>query len=175
MNAIQQRAAMERQNSEFDALNILTVEWRRLQMTPVVDDDYPMVRSSYEGALYGFLRACGANGRAVLPTRDAPVMYMELKEAEVGTPPVVVSSTADAVIEGMRMELIDAMVKWPPMNSAHEGWGVIYEEFIVELGAHVWTKQSKRDLPAMRKEALQVAAMALRFALDVCNEERGRK
>ena len=61
------------------------------------------------------------------------------------------------------------------MNSAHEGFGVIYEEFIVELGAHVWTKQKNRDLAAMRKEAIQVAAMAIRFAAEVCTEERGRR
>ena len=60
------------------------------------------------------------------------------------------------------------------MNSAHEAYGVLLEE-VDELWAHVKTKQSRRDLPAMRKEALQVAAMAIRFARDVCTEERGRK
>lgn len=63
---------------------------------------------------------------------------------------------------------------WPDMNSAHEGYGVLLEE-MDELKAHVWTNQKRRLLSDMRKEAIQVAAMAIRFVVDVCNEERGRK
>jgi hypothetical protein len=63
---------------------------------------------------------------------------------------------------------------WPPFNSAHEGYAVLKEE-VDELWDHVKTNQKRRDLSAMRKEAIQVAAMALRFAYDVCNEEVGRK
>lgn len=61
-----------------------------------------------------------------------------------------------------------------PWNSAHEGYGIILEE-LDELWEHVKTKQKRRDLEAMRKEAIQVAAMAVRFALEVCDEERGRR
>ena len=64
--------------------------------------------------------------------------------------------------------------KWGPFNSAHEGFAVLLEE-VDELKAHVWTNQKKRDIAAMRKEAIQVAAMALRFVHDVCNEEVGRR
>ena len=71
-------------------------------------------------------------------------------------------------------ELAEALSNWPPMNSAHEGFAVLAEE-VEELWAHVRTKQHARSLPTMRKEAIQVAAMAVRFALEVCSEERGRR
>lgn len=69
-------------------------------------------------------------------------------------------------------ERVDSL--WPPFNSAHEGFAVLLEE-VDELKAHVWTNQKKRDIAAMRKEAIQVAAMALRFANDICDEDRGRR
>lgn len=70
--------------------------------------------------------------------------------------------------EELSDELHAAMTKFPPMNGPHEGWAVIYEEFIVELGAHVWgnTGRSKEA----RKEALQVAAMAIRYIVEVIDE-----
>lgn len=78
-------------------------------------------------------------------------------------------AASDALIE-----VHHARTMFPEMYSAHEGFAIILEE-MDELKAHVWMKQSKRDLAAMRKEAIQVAAMAISFAVDVCNEARGRR
>lgn len=71
-------------------------------------------------------------------------------------------------------EAIVAARAWPPYNSAHEGFAIIHEE-VDELKAHVWTNQKRRDLEAMKTEAIQVAATAIRFAADCCTEERGRR
>ena len=62
-------------------------------------------------------------------------------------------------------ELKRARGIFPPFNSAHEGYAVILEE-LDELWACVKTKGN----PGMRKEAIQLAAMALRFLDDVCGE-----
>ena len=80
-----------------------------------------------------------------------------------------VDTTTEAIQRGF-----DALAKWGRHNSAHEGFAVLLEE-IDELKAHVWMKQTKRDLAAMRSEAIDVAAVALRFADELCTEERGRR
>lgn len=67
-----------------------------------------------------------------------------------------------------------ATAAWPPYNSAHEGFAIINEEFD-ELKAHVWTNQKRRDLEAMKVEAIQLAATAIRFAAECCTEQRGRR
>lgn len=78
------------------------------------------------------------------------------------------------VIGDVEKEIIQATSVWPPFNSSHEGYGILAEEFI-ELQQHVFTNQKRRDLVAMRKEAIQVAAMAIRFAAECCDESTGRK
>lgn len=55
--------AMALQNREFDALTELARHWDTLQKVPVVDDDYPEHRHSYERALRDFIAALRANGR----------------------------------------------------------------------------------------------------------------
>jgi hypothetical protein len=70
-------------------------------------------------------------------------------------------------------EVACAEASWPPMNSAHEAYAVLLEE-VDELWDHVKTSQKKRDIPAMRAEAIQVAAMAVRFIRDVCDGGRAR-
>ena len=58
-----QQQSIVYQNAEFDAVERLTEQYRRLTLTPVVDDDYPAVRQDYENALKALLQACAYNGR----------------------------------------------------------------------------------------------------------------
>lgn len=56
---------IDTQSAEFDAIERLTKAWKALQMTPIVDDDYPEMRHYYESALHKFLSACKENGRTI--------------------------------------------------------------------------------------------------------------
>lgn len=55
--------SMESQRKEFDAAESFAQQLSRLQMTPVIDDDYPQVRHEYEGALAAFIESMKENGR----------------------------------------------------------------------------------------------------------------
>ncbi len=57
-----------------------------------------------------------------------------------------------------------ATKKFGPFNSDHEGYAVILEEL-----DELWTeiKDKKSNAEKLRKEAIQVGAMAMRFIMDL--------
>lgn len=63
-------------------------------------------------------------------------------------------------------ELIRARSIHEPMNSAHEAYAVLLEE-----SDELWAEIKNRDpgIDAIRKEAIQVAAMALALVVEVCD------
>lgn len=70
------------------------------------------------------------------------------------------------IIDMLRNEVAVAMRKHRSMASPHEGHSVIREE-LDELWEHV--RADTGTTPAARKEALQVAAMGIRYAMDLCD------
>ncbi len=75
-------------------------------------------------------------------------------------------SEVDIVNEVLN-ELQRAREAFPAFHSAHEGWAVIKEE-LDELWDEVRTNQKVPGrYGRMEREAIQVAAMAIRFVIDM--------
>jgi hypothetical protein len=90
----------------------------------------------------------------------------------------VTSPIAEAVLAERRLmdevltELRKATNTHGHFHSGHEGYGVIAEE-LDELWDDVKAAKASTSYPEQtRREAIQVAAMAMRFALDLCVEKK---
>ena len=73
---------------------------------------------------------------------------------------------ANGGIQAIIREYDRASSIFPAFNTAHEGLAVIEEEFL-ELRAEVFVNHKERSHIMMRKEATHLAAMCLRFLIDV--------
>lgn len=67
-------------------------------------------------------------------------------------------------------ELHRARAKFPDFGTGHYGYAVILEE-LDELWDEIKKKNPSRE--RLRAEAMQVAAMALRFMIDLCGGDDG--
>ena len=77
-----------------------------------------------------------------------------------------------AVSAEVVIELERAMAQYAAMHSPHEGWAIILEE-LEELWDEVKVRDDQRSVERMRAEAVQVAAMAMRFIIDICGGGSG--
>lgn len=78
------------------------------------------------------------------------------------------------VVADILSEVLRATGKYPPFHTCHEGFAVLLEE-VDELWDQVKIKQGRRDIDKLYSEAIQVAAMAVRFAHELCDDERGQR
>lgn len=87
-------------------------------------------------------------------------------------PPRVDAPTPlDQVLALVRDEVASAQSQHGPMASTWEGYAVILEE-LDELWDEVKAAKRSTTSPRLQAEAVQVAAMACRFLLDVCQVGR---
>jgi hypothetical protein len=84
-----------------------------------------------------------------------------MKEKIKGAPSVL------KFLRDVAEEYRTATAKHGGFASAHEGYAVLLEE-VDELKEWVWRKRANRDLEKMYGECVQVAAMALKFAVGLC-------
>lgn len=72
-------------------------------------------------------------------------------------------------IELILDEYRSAVARYPKFHSPHEGYAILLEE-LDELWEEVRRSPSRYDPTAVRAEAIQVAAMALRFLTDCVDD-----
>ena len=75
------------------------------------------------------------------------------------------------IVADVLKELDSAMNRYPAFNSRHEGYAILKEEFdevwdLIKIN-HTKNPECRNE---MRKEAIQVAAMAIRFIYDCCDD-----
>jgi hypothetical protein len=75
-------------------------------------------------------------------------------------------SLIDCALEEVRMELLAAYENFVDFRSAHEGVAIVEEEFLELRDAAYWPH--KDDTADEETEAKQLAAMAIRYMVDVC-------
>lgn len=66
----------------------------------------------------------------------------------------------------VKHELISATRQYGKFKSEHEGIAIIEEEFL-ELRREVFRKYQERNIYSLVTEATQLAAMAIRFMIDL--------
>jgi len=76
----------------------------------------------------------------------------------------------EQIINDVFEEYKRASAKFPAFNSRHEGYAVLKEE-VDELWDSI---KGNYATNLTREEAIQIAAMAIRFVHDVCQDETGK-
>ena len=66
-------------------------------------------------------------------------------------------------------ELDSAIEKFPLFNSSHEGYAVLKEE-VDELWDEIKNNKDPQSIMNQKKEAVQVAAVAIKFLMSCCKE-----
>lgn len=144
---------IQTQGGEFDAAAHLAEQYRRITLTPIVDDDYPEVRHGYESALAGLMLAMAVNGRF-----EAGNRYRLTPAHHLSPQPQADDPAVDAFLAEVRAELIRARAKFPGDRimtiALAEEFGELCKAVLDEPAANV------------RKEAVQTAVMAARVVLD---------
>lgn len=75
-------------------------------------------------------------------------------------------TAAQRASDQLGAELWNARRKFPPINSLHEGYGVICEE-VKEFFDEVCLQAENRSKERTRKELLHIAVTAIRTAIDL--------
>ena len=80
-----------------------------------------------------------------------------------------IETLIDVALDEVRGELFRAIENFPPFRSAHEGVAIVDEEMREFRNAAYWPH--RRGAGDEEEEVMQLAAMAVRYLVDVCYKE----
>lgn len=141
---------MKLQTREFTAAQLFADALRAHDLTPVVDDDYPAVRYRYEQAADVLIKTFIDNGRIGAPVQPA--------------------TRVQRIISEIESEIGKALVKFPTWPTRIIDAGNVVSEQGGELAKaclQVVYEPHKESLAGVRQEAIQTAAMCIRFLLSL--------
>lgn len=101
----------------------------------------------------------------VVERTDSPLPVTTAGENEP-TPSTVSLDAIDYACGEVERELRRAITLFGPFRCGHEGWAVIREE-VDELWDEIKNNKREDHVARQRKEAIQIAAMALRYVVDL--------
>jgi hypothetical protein len=141
---------MTLQTLEFTAAQLFADALRAHDLTPVIDDDYPAVRFRYEQAAAMLIKTFIDNGRIGAPVQPATPVQRIIGEIEA--------------------EIGKALAKFPTWPTRIIDAGNVVSEEAGELAKaclQVVYEPHKESLAGVRQEAIQTAAMCIRFLLSL--------
>lgn len=82
----------------------------------------------------------------------------------------ILCEEAEKIVDEVRKELLEACYVHPPMECAAHGVRILFKQ-AYQLYTEVDVRNADEDNRLkMRHEAIQVAAMAIRFIFDICDK-----
>lgn len=89
-----------------------------------------------------------------------------IKEPDKSVWDKIWEESVETILEEVKKEYFQARTKFESFNTYHEGYAILLEE-LDELWEEIKKKDSEFDLTKIRKEAIQVSAMALAIVADL--------
>jgi hypothetical protein len=112
------------------------------------------------------------HGATVEGTRMYKIFDPVRNRYEASPTPFPISNYRQTAVDVVE-EVLSARKHYGAIASAHEGYAILLEE-MDEVKEHVWIKQKNRDQAKLRKELVQLAAMAVAMIVEIADADNRR-
>jgi hypothetical protein len=149
-----------------NAINVIRAEHDWINSVPAVPSAFHLVYDKVEQNT-NYLWECVKRNEGQSNSARAHAVHVAVWAVQYMVRCVEKPSSVETALAEVRAEAMQATAKWAPMNSPHEAWAVLREE-VDELRDECVVPGRSRSTAA-KAEARQVAAMAVRYLVDICS------